>query len=139
MLSIVIPTFNRYKRLSLLLNSLGVAIKQMNGTFDVEIIVIDDGSEDQTKNMTTNEMYYIYHQNNNGAASARNKGVELAQYDYILFIDDDCEVPFDYFLFKMQRKLRLYDIVYGPIQASKRTRGLIGEYLKDKFSFLYTS
>ena len=60
-----------------------------------EIIVVDDGSRDNTKEVITqyqNQLKYIY-QNNQGVAQARNKGLESATGKYIAFLDQD-----DFFL-----------------------------------------
>jgi glycosyltransferase involved in cell wall biosynthesis len=56
-----------------------------------EIIVIDDGSIDETSSMI-NDLFpnvkYLY-QKNNGVSSARNKGIKLATGDWIAFLDSD--------------------------------------------------
>ncbi len=58
-----------------------------------EVVVVDDGSTDGTKDLILSMEYpfkLVYeYQENSGPARARNRGVELAQGKYILFIDDD--------------------------------------------------
>ena len=92
MISVIIPTFNRAKTLIKTLVSIG----QQNFPWDdFEIIVVDDGSKDDTarqvedfkKNTKINLRYY--YQDNGGPASARNLGVEKAQGNFILFCGDD--------------------------------------------------
>ena len=87
MVSIVIPTFNREKTIVRAVNSV------LRQTYcDIEVIVVDDGSQDKTR-MLLDEIQdprirYIY-QRNSGACAARNKGIKLAQGDYIAFQDSD--------------------------------------------------
>lgn len=63
-----------------------------------EVIVVDDGSTDQTatyirelKQRTKINLIYIS-QNNQGPAAARNNGIKQAQGDYIFIVDSDCIV-----------------------------------------------
>ena len=87
-LSIIIPTFNRCELLYRALNSV---FKQTYS--DYEVIVIDDGSTDDTvemlqKNFT--QLRYFY-QSNKGVSAARNKGLALAHGRWIAFLDSDDE------------------------------------------------
>lgn len=86
MISVVIPTFNRA---GLLRHALDSVLTQ---TFrDVEIIVVDDGSTDDTRGVVRSygqRVRYIY-QDNQGRGAARNTGVLAAQGDYIAFLDSD--------------------------------------------------
>lgn len=92
-LSIVLPTFNRRPRLVRVLAALD---KQTvpPGTF--EVVVVDDGSTDDTAEWlakTAVNGYTLRHlrQDNAGPAKARNRGVAEAHGELILFIDDDVE------------------------------------------------
>ncbi len=88
--SIVLPTYNRARFLPEAFD----AIK--NQTFkDWELIVVDDGSTDNTKQIVKEfaeafpqNVVYVY-QENQGPAAARNKGLEIAQGRYIAFYDSD--------------------------------------------------
>ena len=87
-ISVVIPTFNR---LSVLTRALDSAINQTIKPH--EIIVIDDGSSDQTRNWIRNkfpEINYFY-QKNMGVSTARNTGIDMAKGDWIAFLDSDDE------------------------------------------------
>lgn len=96
-ISIVIPTYNRCQQLKDLLNSLQ---KQSVGKEQYEIIVIDDGSMDQTRLFVENfssslKIKYAY-QKNRGPSAARNRGFALAEGEIVLFADDDMIAPPDW-------------------------------------------
>lgn len=85
-ISLVIPTFNRCISLSRALHS---ALQQTMPAN--EIIVVDDGSTDETANMLSAEfpeLNYIK-QANQGVSAARNAGIRQAQADWIAFLDSD--------------------------------------------------
>lgn len=90
MVSIIIPTYNRA-------HLIGRAIQSvLDQTYqDYEIIIIDDGSQDNTKEIIAgivdNRMRYIALETNQGVAHARNVGIQEARYDYIAFLDSDDE------------------------------------------------
>ena len=88
-ISVIIPSFNREKTIERCLDSV---INQTYPAF--EIIVVDDGSEDQTLNIIK-EKYVnrvrVISQNHKGAQAARNKGIKAACGEYISFLDSDDE------------------------------------------------
>jgi GT2 family glycosyltransferase len=90
--SVVIPTFNRRASLGRLLESLA---RQTLPTALFEVIVVDDGSTDDTANYVrelqrerTN--LFLFSTANHGPASARNSGAFAAKGYYLAFTDDDC-------------------------------------------------
>jgi len=86
--SLVITTFNRADLLIRALNSVYAQTRM-----PAEIIVIDDGSVDDTAEMITRsfpKVVYRY-QDNKGISEARNHGIKIANYDWIAFLDDDDE------------------------------------------------
>jgi len=87
-ISIVIPTFNSAEVLSNCLESL---TNQTVGREKYEIIVVDDGSTDETKDVAAKYLVKYVYQENRGPAVARNNGVSQAQGKIILFTDADCE------------------------------------------------
>ncbi|MEK8215865.1 glycosyltransferase family 2 protein [Paenibacillus sp. FSL L8-0463] len=88
LLSIVIPTYNLGNLIKGTLDSL---VKQSVKNF--EVVIIDDGSTDKTVNFV--EEYKsdlnlkIISQENSGVSFARNRGIEEASGEYILFLDGD--------------------------------------------------
>jgi glycosyltransferase involved in cell wall biosynthesis len=88
--SVIVPTFNRAECLSTAITSI------LNQTFtDLEIIVVDDASQDHTpdilRTFSANCIKYIRHERNKGGSAARNTGIVNASSDYIAFLDDDDE------------------------------------------------
>lgn len=90
-ISVVIPTHNRSKILKECLQAL---FRQDLPQSDYEIIVVDDGSRDNTaatvKNLKkSHENLHYFHQENLGQGVARNTGVAHAKGQLVLFIGDD--------------------------------------------------
>ena len=87
-ISVIIPTFNRAEHVIRAIESvLSQSYK------DYEIIVVDDGSTDKTKDALEHYMdriKYIY-QDNSGVSSARNKGIMAARGEWVAFLDSDDE------------------------------------------------
>jgi len=87
-ISVVIPTYNR-------LNYLKQAIASCfdgNEAINVEVIVVDDGSSDDTRewlqNLNNDQVRPIF-QDNRGAPVARNHGLDKAEGRFLKFLDDD--------------------------------------------------
>jgi GT2 family glycosyltransferase len=85
-ISIIIPTFNGALRIGNCLNAL---LKQAGR--DVEILVVDDGSTDNTPEVIGSYAgVRLITQRNAGPAAARNRGALAARGTLLLFTDDDC-------------------------------------------------
>ena len=89
--SVIIPTYNSATFLPETIESVLAQTYE-----DYEIIVVDDGSTDSTKEVLdpySDKIKYIYQQNH-GAGSARNTGIKHSQGEYIAFLDaDDIWLP----------------------------------------------
>lgn len=112
-ISVIIPTYNYDKYIEATIDSV---LKQTYKDF--EIIVIDDGSEDETKSIIlqkySNIVNYFF-QNNRGASSARNVGISKSKGNHILFLDaDDILNENTLFLFNVCSKNHPDSILYGP-------------------------
>ena len=114
--SVIIPTYNRREYVQEAIDSV------LTQTYtDYEIIVIDDGSTDGTGEALQarygDRIHYEW-QENQGESVARNRGIELAQGEYIAFLDsDDLWLPE-----KLEKQARILDenpnvgLVYAQAQ-----------------------
>lgn len=89
MVSIIVPVYNAEKYLAECIDSL------LNQTYkDIEILLVDDGSTDGSGTICElyvnrdNRIQYI-HQKNSGVSVARNSALDLAQGEYLCFVDSD--------------------------------------------------
>ena len=84
--SVIIPTYNRANLVTEAINSV-----LMQSCKDIEIIVIDDGSTDNTSKVlkTFGDRIRYIKQKNMGAGAARNRGLKEANGKYIAFLDSD--------------------------------------------------
>lgn len=95
-ISVVICTYNRCESLKSTLDSF---LKQeCDGTFDYEVIIVDNNSKDKTKNVVesynqkfNSHLKYVFEQNQ-GLSYARNRGIKESKGKIIAFTDDDCIV-----------------------------------------------
>lgn len=106
MISVVIPTHNRA---DLLPRAIESAQKQTYK--DIEIIVVSDGSTDDTDSVVEkikaedNRIKYCPYSPGHGGNYARNYGVEQAGGEYVAFLDDDDE----WLPTKLEKQLNLFE------------------------------
>jgi len=134
--SIIIPTFNGAARIGYCLEALA---KQAEGT-GIEILVVDDGSTDDTAKVAGRyPSVRVITQKNAGPAAARNRGAREAQGRVLLFTDDDC-IPLPNWIDAMQDCFRDPEIVgvkgvYRTRQKSLAARFVQIEY-EDKYRLM---
>lgn len=143
LLSIIIPVYNDEQYLSRCIESLIKKFKK-----DMEVILIDDGSSDDSPSICdkyADEYNFInvIHQKNQGVGAARNRGMSVAKGKWLMFVDADdflddnygeyileaiCD-DYDLFMFEFYNDL----ICDGQVKViSEEDRQLLIEY-----SFLY--
>lgn len=115
LLSVIVPVYNVEKYVDRCINSL--LAQEVNK----EIIIVDDGSTDSSSVIVDRYLSKdckVIHQRNRGLSAARNRGLEEATGDYILFVDSD-----DYILDGSLKKIlavieeNRYDIYVGYAEA----------------------
>ena len=124
-LSIVIPTYNRAKRLRACLEALRV---QTHPASEFEVIVVVDGSTDETAEMLKNfEAPYSLRtiwQNKSGQPNALNRGIREAKGPYCLFLDDDITAAPQLVAEHLQAQLQQSKtVVIGQITLSLPSNG----------------
>ena len=118
--SVIIPTFNREKIILETIKSV------LNQTFkDFELILVDDGSTDNTKNIILDirdsRIKYIY-QENAERSVARNNGIKRAKGKWVCFLDSD----------DLYKKNHL-ETIYNEIQKNKKEINFYFTGQEDKF------
>ena len=115
--SVIVTCYNEERNIRECLETL------INQTYDndkFEILVIDGGSKDATQSIVK-EFEKVYHnvtlavEPKRGTAAGRNRGVVTARYDYVAFIDADCEAPHDW----------LSTLVKDYVKIQKKSEGVV--------------
>lgn len=82
--SIIVPVYNVEKYIKKCLDSI------LNQSFkDYEVIVVNDGTQDDSIELIKDYPVKIINQKNQGLSAARNKGVKQSSGEYIIFVDSD--------------------------------------------------
>ena len=112
LISIIIPIYNSSSTLIRTIESLNIPY----GRSDVEVILVDDGSTDNSY-----DLYKIYYSTNNnikylkktngGPSSARNHGIANSSGNFITFLDSDDTVSNDFLRDYFECTLKNYDLV----------------------------
>jgi len=122
--SVIIPTHNRASTIERCINSV-----LANGYEDLEIIVIDDGSSDETKKvvrgMNDNRIRY-YYRKNGGVSLARNDGISRARGRYIVFLDSDDMLSKNFFADCFAEKLDA-DLLVCGIEDRGRSKHVLAQ------------
>lgn len=98
---------------------------------DLEILLIDDGSTDASGKICDtyakqDNRIRVLHRKNGGLSAARNTGIELAEGEYIAFVDGD-----DWLEPKMYENLMEAAITYNAQLVSCRYRQIYPDFIKD--------
>jgi glycosyltransferase involved in cell wall biosynthesis len=131
-ISVIVPTYNAARFIEEALNS--VLAQTLQPT---EIIVIDDGSTDETREVVASlgsEKINYVQQENSGVSSARNRGLELAAGEFVAFLDAD-DIWHDDML-DLQYKLFDFDAsLVCSIANFVRFDSSTGKIMPEQFSF----
>jgi len=132
-ISVIIPTYKQEEFIQATIRSVLAQTYQ-----DYEVIVVDDGSPDHTREKVLelkDDRIHYYHQPNSGRpACARNRGIALARGEYIAFLDgDDLWLPQ-----KLEKQLKAFDrqpkpgLVFSNAEVFS-SAGSLGMYIKRDF------
>lgn len=129
-ISIIIPAYNAEDSLMKCINS--ILLQTYN---NLQIIVIDDGSTDNTFNLSESlalkdNRIEVYHTENKGSVAARKFGLELSQGEYIGFVDSDdyIESNMFYALLELMVKHDLDFIHSGYIEEHENKKSIISNF-----------
>jgi glycosyltransferase involved in cell wall biosynthesis len=125
-LSVVICSFNGSQGVDRCLH----ALAEQTRLPSLEIIVVDDGSTDDTSDVArAHGVTVIRHITNCGAAAARNSGARVALAPIVAFLDDDCEPEPSWAEHLLAGYEEQVVAVGGPLVVSGGT-GIIGGFLR---------
>jgi len=111
-LSVVVPAYNEAENIPILMNKVDKALSGI----DCEIIIVDDGSVDNTAEVARNTktrcvVKVLRHSFNRGKTAALITGIQVAEGEYITFLDADMEYPPEALPIMFQEALRGRDLV----------------------------
>ena len=136
MISIIVPVYNVEIYIRECLNS--ILTQTMR---DFELILVDDGSTDNSGDIceefkAMDKRIKVFHKENGGLSSARNKGLDEASGEYVCFVDSDDVIRSDY-LEKLYEAVVSddSDMAFCDIEAPR----LSDAKLKNNFTFKMTS
>lgn len=117
--SIIIPTYNRASTITRAVESV------LQQKFkDWELIIIDDGSNDHTRKILErylkDERIVYKYQNQAGVSAARNRGLNYATGQYIIFLDSDDELYPQLTQDLAAYKIENYDLVFWYVKKLKK-------------------
>lgn len=127
--SVIVPVYNVEKYLSQCVDSI------LNQSFsDFELILVDDGSTDNSPKMCDeyadkDKRVKVIHKENGGAAASRNFGTDASMGKYIVYIDSDDYVDDNEFLNKLYTKAneKDYDIICYKFKKYFESNGQFSE------------
>lgn len=132
-ISYIIPAYNAR-------NTIKKCIKQIKKQkFDKEIIVINDGSNDDTEEICKNEKIFCVTTKNYGAAHARNIGLDLAKGEYITLIDSDVYLRPNWAEKVMKNNFSKYDFIITPCINNKKEKISLSKKFKDNKLITYNN
>ena len=121
MVSVIVPCYNQAIYLPEALNSLLAQTYQC-----WEAIVVNDGSPDETEKVALeytwkdSRIKYVFKENG-GLSSARNKGIELAQGEFILPLDADDIIHPEYMEKAMENQIFIAFSIYRIVRSYSST------------------
>jgi glycosyltransferase involved in cell wall biosynthesis/chromosome segregation ATPase len=126
LVSVIIPAYNGEKYIAQAVESV------LNQTYsNYEILVVDDGSTDNTRGVLEpylDKIQYVY-QENQGVAVARNRGIEMSRGEFVAFLDQD-----DFFLpHKLALQVACFELqpTLGMVHSGWRRVNAAGENIAD--------
>lgn len=122
-LSLIMPAYNSQKTISQAIES------TLNQKYEIEIIIIDDGSNDDTlkicqKLQQSHNNIKVFHQKNSGVSVARNFGLKMATGEYVAFIDSDDSLKKEYTdkIFNIINSYSVDFILFGYSKVKENNR-----------------
>lgn len=138
-LSIVVPVYNSEKTIEEVVNKIEIAVSKLNSKFELEIILVNDYSKDNSlevcKNICKHKSFVklISFSKNFGQHNALMAGIKMVSGDYIISMDDDMQTPPDE-MSKLIDELERnnYDVVFAKYKTeNKSIFRVFGSFIND--------
>ena len=114
MISIIIPAYNEEKSIAKAIDEVVYVLKKNNIYEGSEIIVVNDGSSDNTKNLAIQkDVIVLDNPINCGYGYSLKKGIDHAKNETIVITDADLTYPFDEVIKMLELKQKGFDLVVG--------------------------
>jgi glycosyltransferase involved in cell wall biosynthesis len=114
MVSVVIPTYNEEKSIKKTISEIKSVMKKNKLDKNLEIIVVNDGSTDNTKKVLEKlDVIVIDNPENMGYGFSLKRGIKIAKNETIVITDADSTYPFEYVPEMLKKKKEGYDLVVG--------------------------
>ena len=131
LISIIVPVYNSQTTINKCIDSL------INQTYkNIEIILINDGSKDNSLNICKyykkiDERIIVIDQINQGVSSARNKGIDICNGEFIIFVDSDDFIEVDTIteLVKILNTENKYDLIIFGINRVNKAYKKLNKYI----------
>lgn len=133
--SVIVPVFNNSEYIGTTLDS--IIAQDFDG---FEIIVIDDGSTDDSLEVISDKLKdvdipnTVIHQENQGVSSARNKGIEVSSGDYLVFVDADDYISSNHLssLYNCESDFSLIQLVKKDGETTSNPYNYSADYISTK-------
>lgn len=132
LISYVLPVYNEQEGLQEFYKTLSKSIKSSEGSFDFEILFINDGSKDDSPNILKelfekdNRIKVVNFSKNFGHQMAITAGIDLANGDAVIIMDTDLQDPPEVSLKLIEKWQEGFDIVYA--QREQRQDGAVKKF-----------
>ena len=136
MISVIIPVYNEEGSVTKVLQDIE---KELKGIIEHEIIVVDDGSTDNTprqiREAGLKNISLISHVENLGYGKSLFDGIKCAKYECILIIDGDGSYPVD-MIKKLYEHYPRYDMIVGARTGKEYKKGIFKKPARAFFNYL---
>jgi len=133
MITVIIPAKDAAAHIE---RGLRGALSQQNLAVDYEIILVDDGSTDNTAEIAAGLGVRVIRQANAGPAAARNAGAQAAQGDILAFTDADC-VPSPLWLYHLTQPFETPEIIGTKGTYRTHQKQLVPRFVQQEYGFKY--
>lgn len=136
MISVIIPAYNEEKAIKKTIKEIQKVLKEKKIN-KYEIIVVDDGSTDNTYNVIKEcDVTVIKNPSNTGYGFSLKRGIEKAKYETIVITDADLTYPFDRVPEMLKIKNEGYDLVVGARTGKYYKQGVFKSFLRKLLKLL---